>query len=148
MMAQESTEGYVILLKINHAEMTVPIRVASTNTNFLSNGETFQPFPFRIDLPGDDPEQISTVELSIDNVDGQITAGIRSLTPGLAPPTVTMNLVTMDAPDDILVGPLNLSLSRVSINRLVVSGSLTYEPILDRSYPSLRFYPFVAPGMF
>ncbi len=148
MMAQESSEGYVILLTIDHATLASPIRVASSNANFVSNGETYFPYPFQVDLPSDDPEQTNTVELKIDNLDGVITAGVRAIPPGTAQPSVTMEVVTMDAPNTVEVGPLTLSLTSVSITRLVVSGTLAYEPILDRQYPSGRMTPLDFPGMF
>lgn len=148
MMAQESDEGYVILLTIEHAVISAPIRVASHNVDFLSNGEVYLPFPFKIDIPSSDPETISTVELTIDNLDGSITAGIREIPPGSSAPTITMSVVTLNNPDTVEVGPLALELTSVSISRLEVSGTLSYERILDNSYPSGRFRPTEFPAMF
>jgi len=151
MMAQESAEGYVLLLAITHASISVPIRVASAGAPgapFVSQGESYIYCPFTLDLPGDDPESINTIEVSIDNVDRSIAGSIRQIPPGSVPPGFALSVVTLDLPDAVEVGPLALSMLSVSLNRLVVTGSLSYEPILDRSYPSARFFPFDFPGMF
>ena len=148
MMAQESGDGVVILLEITHAAFPVPIRVASHTTDFISNGLVYTAMAFRVDLPADDPESTSTTELIIDNVDGSITAGVRSIPPGSDPPTVSMTVVTLDAPDTIEVGPLLLSISGVRVTRTEVSGTLGYARILDQVIPSGKMNPLNFPGMF
>ena len=147
-MAQESSEGYVILLEISHPSFSPPIRVASHKTDFLSNGLTYFSFPFRIDMPGDDPETVNTVELTLDNVDPLIATGVRAIPPGSVKPTVAMTVVTMDAPDTVLIGPVTMSFVSVLIKRLDVTGSLSYDTRVEQKYPADRLTPLVAPGMF
>ena len=148
MMAQESSEGYVILLLITHSSIPVPIAVASHNTVFTSNGLDYLPLPFQIPLPGDDPETTNTVELAIDNIDGTIAAGVRGIPPGSVPPNVAMSVVTIARPDTIEVGPITMSIVSVTLTRLVVTATLSYDPIFDRPYPADRLTPLTVPGMF
>jgi hypothetical protein len=147
-MAQETSEGLVILLTIDHADMTNPIRVSSTTESFVSNVQTYLPCPFLINLPSDDAETIQELELQVQNVVRDIVAGIRAITPGSAAPTVTMEVVTVSLPDTVEVGPLVLSLRSARYDRQVVTGALGYAPILDQPYPSSIMGPNNFAGMF
>ena len=146
-MAQETSEGLVILLTISHADIAVPIRVSSTLESFLSNGQTYIPNQFLVNMPTDDAETLDELELQVQNVVREIVAGVRIITPGSAPPQVVMRVVTVSQPDEVEVGPLTFSLRSVQYTRQVVTGTLGYAPIFDRSYPSTIMGPTNFSGM-
>ena len=54
--AQESEEAYVVLLTLRHAVLPDPIRIASHETDFQSQGATYLACPFQIDGPPDTPD--------------------------------------------------------------------------------------------
>lgn len=144
MMAQESDQGYVILLKIDHTDISPAIYLSSTDENFTSNGQLYLGCPFKIDMPGTNDR----VTMTVDNVDRNIVLGVRSVTPGTTPPSVDMSIVTLDTPNTVEAGPFNLSLKDARWNKLVVTGRLAYEDIQNEPYPYRRFTPSDYSGLF
>ena len=145
MNAQETAEAFVVLLEITHAAMPTPLRVASVRSEIISNGDTYLGFPFEIPLPEESGDRPPEVELVIDNIDRQIVDAIRVLT---SPPTVSLSVILESTPDQIEAGPFNFTLKKATWNQLVVTGTLSYEDILDEPWPSGTFNPSEFPGLF
>lgn len=75
----------VILLRITHPTLTFPILVANDTINYVHDGETYQGFPFELELIGD-TNQVPRGQLRIQNVDRRIGEAVVNLTtpPGLS----------------------------------------------------------------
>ena len=145
--AQESEEAYVVLLTLRHAVLPDPIRVASHETDFQSNGATYLACPFQIDGPPDTPDAPPATQLSVQNVDRRIVLGVRSIPPGAGDLDVEMAVVTQRQPDTIEFGPYPLKMKSATYNRLVVSGELGFENILSQPASWARLTPNDHPGM-
>lgn len=148
MMAQESPDGYVILLTFTHPTLMDPIRVASSQLDFRSNNETYLACPFQVDAPADSAEAPPQVQLSIQNVDRRIVQAVRSIPPGAGEMAVTMAVVTERFPDTVEFGPFHFTMKSATYNRLVVTGELSFENILSEPASWARFTPNDHPGMF
>ena len=148
MLAQESAEGYVILLTFTHATLMDPIRVASAQSDFRSNNETYLACPFQVDGPPDTADAPPQVQLSIQNVDRRIVQALRSIPPGDGQLGVTMAVVTTSLPDTVEYGPFNFTMKSATYSRLVVTGELSFENILSEPASWARFTPNDHPGMF
>jgi hypothetical protein len=145
LMAQDTSEGFVILLTIDHADLAQPIRVCSNQTDLTSNGDVYQAFPFQVNLPSESDDAPPQVTLSIDNVDRQIVTAVRTIS---SPPTVDMSVVMLSDPDTVEVGPFTFTLNGVEYDRLTVSGQLGFEQILSQPWPEGTFNPTGFPGLF
>ena len=51
MFSEETSDGLLVLLTIDHAGITAPIRLVNNNVDIKSRGEDFLAFPFEIILP-------------------------------------------------------------------------------------------------
>ena len=143
--AQETGEEFIILLTIDHTDLSAPIRVAGARTDVVSRGDTYLAFPFQIDLPQERDDEPPRVNLVIDNVDRQIVTAVRTMS---SAPTVTMEVILASAPDTVEAGSFEFTLKRVRYDRLVVSGEVSYEDILDEQFPGGRFVPANFPALF
>jgi hypothetical protein len=143
--APETDEVFLILLTISAAGLDPPIRVVNDRSGLVSRGATFVAFPFEIALPADDADTLSTVQLRIDNVDRAIVAALRQLT---APPTVTIEVVRAAEPDVIEAGPFAMQLLTADYDALVVTGTLSFEDVLNARFPADDFAPADFPGLF
>ncbi|MGD9850101.1 MAG: DUF1833 family protein [Nitrospirales bacterium] len=148
MLAQESAEGYVITLDLDHPTMTDPIRVCSHQTDFRSQGQTYLACPFQIDGPADSQDAPPQVPLSVQNVDRRIVQGVRSIPPGEGEMSVRMGVVTTRFPDVEEYGPFHFVMKTVRYTREVVTGELSFENILSRPVSWARFTPNDHQGMF
>tara|TARA_Y100000310_G_scaffold105788_1_gene104325 strand:+ start:113 stop:586 length:474 start_codon:yes stop_codon:yes gene_type:complete len=157
MYAQQTEEVFVLLLEIaNEVDPTQPIRVALDSSNLdstlekdgdatYSSAKTFAGGFFRIELPEEAGENISTVRMSIDNVDQKIVTAIRSAS---EPPAVKMWVVLKSTPDTIEAGPYHLVLEGATYDQYTVTGELSFEDITNRRWPKHSFTPFYSPGLF
>lgn len=143
--AQETEEVFVILLTIEHDDLTDPIRVCSDNQNVVSRGETYIAFPFQLTLPIDDASRPPAAQLSIDNVTREIGVAIRTIT---SPARILFEIVRADAPDVVEVEFPNFLLRNVSYDALQVTGDLVVEDLTIEPYPGIKFTPANFPGLF
>lgn len=145
MNAQETGEVLLFLLTINHADLIEPLRFVNNNTAIVSNGATYSPYWFDLQLPDDSSGGISSVRLTIDNIDRQIALVIRSITTAA---TLDLSLILASAPDDLELTLSGLTLRNVEFNAATVSGELIFEERLSNQYPKDLFTPQNFPGLF
>ncbi|MDH3997702.1 MAG: DUF1833 domain-containing protein [Desulfuromonadales bacterium] len=143
--AQQTDQVFLLLLTIDHADLTTPIRVANNNEAIVSRGDNYVAYPFQINLPPDRDEQISQVTLSIDNVDRQIVQAVRSLG---SSPSVSLEVILASDPNYVEAGPFDFSLKSVDYDALTVSGTLGFEDLLNEPFPGDTFSPAEFPGLF
>ena len=133
MYAQETEEVFVLLLEVSTTGEPIRVALDSENldtkltvdgTDTHSTAVTFAGGYFGIELPEEAGENISTVRLTIDNVDRAIVAAIRS------------------------AGPYYLTLESASYDAMTVTGELAFEDVTNRRYPAHEYTPSNTPGLF
>lgn len=141
--AQESNLP-LVLLTIDHAEMEAPIRVVNNNENITSNGNEFIAYPFEISLPDSTEDAPPAAQLKIDNVAREIAQVIRELT---VSPTVLIQVVRQEDYDTVEIEFPAMTLDKVTVDALTVSGNLIYEDLSREPYPAYSFNPAEFPGL-
>ena len=157
MYDQSTEEVFVLLLEIsNEDDPSQPIRTAMDSldldskltvdgTDTHASAVTFAGGFFGIELPEEAGENISSVRLSIDNVDREIVAAIRRAS---EPPEVRMWIVLRSSPDVVEAGPYYFVLEGSEYSAAVVTGELSFEDITNRRFPKHEFTPHLTPGLF
>lgn len=141
----ESSDPFLALLTIDHADLTVPIRVVCNNEDVASRGEEFIAFPFGFTLPDDKEDAPPGASLTISNVSREIGQAIRSI---VGPPTVLIEVVRASDPDTVeLVSPVFL-LRSVRYDAQQVTGVLMVEDLTREPFPALKFTPGPFPAVF
>ena len=143
--ARETWAVFLMLLEIDHSTLDDPIRVVNNQADITSGGNPYTAYPFQIDLPQDDPDELPSVRLTIDNCSREITAGIRALT---SAPTVTLSVILSTSPNTIEAGPIVFSMQDVSISATTITATLVGEDILNIKYPADSITPANFPGLF
>lgn len=143
--SQETDVVALMLVTIDHADLADPIRVVRNKENITSRGDLYVAYPFDLTLPDDIEDTITRVNLTIDNVDRSITQTIRTIT---GAPTVTLEVVLAEEPDEVEAGPFEFALRDVTYNAISVSGELAFEDILNRAVVRHTFTPANFPGLF
>ena len=157
MYSQNTDEVFVLMLEIeNESDPDDPIRVALNSVNVASKltidgTDTYDPAVtfaggfFSIEVPEEAGENISTVRMSIDNVDRAIVQAIRNAS---RPPTVKLWIVLMSTPNTVEVGPYYMVLEGATYDATTVTGELSFEDVTNRRFPQHEFTPHRAPGLF
>ena len=141
----ETGQAFLILLTIDHADISPPIRVVNNTTNITSRGDEFIAFPFDIDLPDSTRESLPRARLSIDNVSREIAQAIRKIT---SPATVLIEVIRASDPDTVEIGFPVFKLRDVKWDVLQVSGDLVVEDLTTEPFPVGQFTPAEFPGIF
>ncbi len=156
--AQDTSEGFILLLTIRHPVLSGPVYLSSDPTTrgtdatgqpyyyTESNSNQYLTIPFQISLPDDDPEKLLTAKLSIDNIDRSIISTIRQM--GTIPGTLQIQIVTMSHPNNVEYDSGELTMRDVQYDALTVSTTMSFENILHEPYPGDRVSPVTAPGVF
>lgn len=143
--APETGEAFLILLTLNHAGLSEPIRVTSDAVTTVSRGNSFVAFPFELILPDDLDDRAPRARLVIDNIDRQIVQAVRGLT---SPLTVLIEIVRAAAPDTVEAQFVDFKLTNVSYDAYKVEGNLTIEDFTAEPFPAAVFSPSLFPGLF
>jgi hypothetical protein len=143
--AAETGEAFLILLTLNHASLSQPIRVTSDAVTTTSRGNDFVPFPFDLTLPDDQDNRSPRARLVIDNVDRQIVEAVRGLS---SAPSALIEIIRAAAPDTVEAQFVDFKLTNVSYDAQRVEGFLTIEDFTAEPFPSATFSPGLFPGLF
>ena len=145
MTAQETGEVLLYLLALSHPTMVTPMYFVNNTEAIVSGGISYQAYPFDVMIP-DDTEEISTIKLTIDNIDRRIVEAIRRID---APAKFTLSMIMASEPDTLLVPPIPCTLQNVSYTAQVVTGDIApYEDIINAIFPLHNFDPARFPGVF
>lgn len=144
--ARETDEAFLLLLTLTHPSLPTAIRVVNDGVDHVIGLETFQRFPFQVTLAPEVEDQPPRAQLEICNVDRQIVTALRSVSGD--PITVEISMVMASSPTVVEAGPYRFQLRDTSYDAMVVSGTLTYEDILNRPFPPRTMTPAAAPGLF
>jgi hypothetical protein len=143
--AQETTEVFLALLKIDHDDLTTPERLVNNTVDIVSNGDTYTAYPFEIMLPDADPERPPEITVAIDNVAQDLIAALRSVS---SPLSFELSVVLASDPDTVEIGPLALEMTFADWDAGVIRGRVAYPELLGEPYPADTFNPADYPGVF
>lgn len=143
--AQETGEAFLILLTIDHPNLSAPIRVTSDAVDTVSRGETFAAYPFELSLPDDGEGRAPRAKLVIDNVDRVIVQAVRSLA---GAPVALIEIVRAGDPDTVEARFADFRLVNVAYDALAVRGDLSIEDFTTEPFPAAVFSPSLFPGLF
>ena len=141
----QTEEAYLVLIKVDHESMDAPIRVTSNGVVTVSNGESFQPYPFTLALPDDTERPFSRGRLTIENVSQTIIESIRSISTALL---ITIQIVLASDLDTVEVEYPDFELTDISYDAQTISGSLNIESFVEEPFPGDSFIPSYFPGLF
>ena len=134
--SQNTERVFIMLVEINHARLTEPIRMTTDGKATTHGGETYDPFPFKVTLPDDRDRSLPTAQLVIPNLDLTVIELIRSVD---SPPDVKLTLVLDDDTDRVERGPWNLKLQNVVYDVGEIKGTLSPVSLLSEPFPGPVF---------
>lgn len=131
-LARQTGEAWLFLLEIEHPDEPQPIRWVNDTAEIIHLGETYEPYPFELQLTLDDEERIPEVGMRLDNVERALMALVRQSD---VAPTFAIKIVLASQPDVIEVEMVGLSLLEITYDAYSVEGTLYPDDLLDTRYP-------------
>jgi hypothetical protein len=146
MLAQDTVEVFVPLLRIEHSGLAEPILLAYNTEQVVRSDGTYLPYAFQINLPKQVEDETPTLSVTIDNTDLEVNDKIRSL---VGQPSVTFMVVLASNPESVEAGPFPLSLQQVDADAQSITGTLGYEmDIFAQQVPAQQYLPTNSQGLF
>jgi hypothetical protein len=143
--AQETGEGFYVLVTITHPEMDEPLRLNNAGANLTSQGELFLACPIGITLSDDSEDRPPQAKLTLDNIDRTIIAYLRSIS---TPCTVALQVVKASDPNTLEAELTDFQLREISYNTLTIEGALSLEWLFQEPAVAYCFTPTHFPGLF
>ena len=146
MMAQETAEVFVPLLRIEHPDLDAAILLAYNTEQVVRADGTYLPYPFQINLPAQSDEDVPEVSLTVDNTDLEVNDKIKTL---VGQPEVTFMVVLASSPNTVEAGPFVMKLANAQGTADSISGTLGQEgDIFAQQVPAQQYLPTNSPGLF
>src|SRR5512134_816854 len=136
LLQQDVSTPWLLLLTITHPTMPTPIRLSSDAVDTISNGQTFQHFPFDLILPDDVEGRAPQAQLRIDNTSQEIVAILRGLT---TPPSLTIQIVRSATPNVVEREWIGLEWRASTIDAGFITGRLSVEDMATEEFPYVTF---------
>lgn len=152
-LSQETMDPFVLLLTISakYAGNWSCIYLTNNSEDLLSNvqdGSTvhnYIAFPFQITLPRAEPGKISQVQLSVTNVSRELIDYIRNVEEAMV---VNLYVINAEEPNVIVAQHLNYTWRGLQYNASTITGTISLEDYLSKSYPAELMTPSNFPGLF
>ena len=145
MYAPESGDIILACVTLTRPGWPAPQYIVNDAQDLVHQGQTYTRFPSTIEMPNDDEEESSPLmKFVIANASGELIGLIRQ---NNYPIEANVRFVLFDTPD-VVEMEFDATLFTVRDDVEKISGALTVEPILDRSFSKYRFTPETTPGKF
>lgn len=146
MLAQQSPEVFVPLLRIEHPDLADPILLAYNSETVSRSDGDYLPYAFQINLPKQSEDDAQSLSVTIDNTDLEVNDKIRAL---VGKPSVTFMVVLASSPNTVEAGPFEMSLQDAQANAQTITGTLGYEDdLFAQGVPGQQYNPDKSPGLF
>ena len=132
--SQETEEGAILLLTIDHDDLQYPLYFSSDPTEqhsttpliykTVSRGQNYYFVPMKINLPSEPQDGTPQASIRFANVGQEIIATVRSI---LTPATVDIELVLMSDPDTVQISFPSFDLTAVDYDATDVNLTLTID---------------------
>ena len=140
------TDQWVFLLEFSHTALASPILFVVDTSPIIHLGAKYAPMAARLTLPRDEQNQVASASLTLDNVT-QTIARIIEDTGGFRGVVVTVKMVYRSRPDIVELDH-EFDLLDIQMTPTVVSGTLSYNKIMDLTVAPMSYRPATKPGLF
>lgn len=145
--AQESSDPFLTLITLSHPSFPQDLRLVNNQENIVSNGNTFQAFPVRIQLPVDDGETVKEVLIEFDNVSLELIDEIRSVSSSERI-GVKLEMILASLPNDIQISLEDLYILNITYNATIIQARIGLDDFLSTELTSEVYSPSNFPGIF
>ena len=137
---------HIVLIEIDHATLSEPIRLVNDFEAIRSNGFDYIPCPYNINLINDAENERPKVTLSISNIGKELTNLIEK-TQGARGAKVSLKLIQKSVPNNIDYN-VEMDFLNIAVTAIDVTGELSLDSILDKKAVAEFYTPVRFAGLF
>jgi len=139
-------EHPVVLVEFQHPQLVTPIRIANSNEDVVSNGDTYIACPINVVIPDDFENELPRARLEIDNVGRAVVRWIEQ-TNGGQNTTVFLRIVQKSNPD-VIEYEICTDFRNITVTPTKISGTLGYEDVLNKVSVPILYTRERFPGLY
>lgn len=149
-----TAEYGIMLIEAEHPDLPTPLRLCNARKDQTFEENLFQAFPFSLSLPGQGDSSIDDITLRVGNGEWDPVDGLEETNPVELLRRLEGQVLVRGwfseglRPDDVIVGPFELTMHKASADVATVSLTLTGDDLLNRPACSYSLTPATAPGAF
>jgi Domain of unknown function (DUF1833) len=132
------------LLEITSPDLAVPLRVTTWDEAVVSNGRTFEAFPFNFAPPSADSNLKSEATIEIATIDARVATGLNAA----SAPTVSVEMVRISAPNEPEKIMTNARAVRAQAGLAQANVTLRARAFADEPACQARYTPSRTRGLF
>lgn len=148
LMAAQTTDVFLVLLRIgvpDSSPMTY-YYLADNTENITYAGQAYTAFPFSLQLPTDESGQITSAQVTIDNVTRNFIDDVRNNTDALK---IDMYIVNAsNSPVSLEASFTDFYLKQITYDEISISGTLSVEEYMTEPFPKDTISASKFPGLF
>ena len=145
-LSSSTAEVPLLLMDIEHPDLTQPIRVATDKADVVSGGNTYVGIPLDVALPQDRSDETPAVSIGMGNVSPETVKALREIQGDDV--QVTLRAVLASNPDHTQAGPYVFTLTSAQWDSIRINGQIGYEQLLNQVLPAYDITPQNLPGSF
>lgn len=143
--AENTSDGILALLTLSSPFLGQPFRFVNDNVEtLLVKGDTYLGFSFAIKFPDVNDRGISSIPITIGNVDPSIGQTIEAIDDALK---AEIEVVRLEAPNQTLYRFRNFFMRNTKATLTTITGQLEYRSGGDFRFPRSRFNTTDFPGL-
>lgn len=151
MTAQETGEVILTLLTLYYDD-TALIRIVDNTESITSNGHSFEPCTFSVNLPDQTSEGYKSCRLQIDNTDLAIYRTIKETALKSRDEKKEIKgeiaVIMASEPNSYVEGPLTFALRNITTTVNSITGEMYDSYLQDMKFTNFTYNPQDFPGMF
>lgn len=145
--AQTTNNTFLVLLEASHSTFTT-VRLVNNTQAIVAGANTYQPFPFAVILPPDDPELQVKARVVVSNVTVELMDELRGVAGSKERIQFALKVIEASAPTVVLQSVSGLTAASVQYDADMIQIDLTIDNFLTEAFPSDTFSPNTFPGIF
>lgn len=145
-LSPNSAECIVEMVTIEHDDLTETLRYCTGGVDIVSNERVFKARAMKLAKPGQGREGAKRARFTIDNIEQDAVAELRSVTKGR--PAVTYEIVLAAYPDDIEEIVTGLQLTAIRPQGETLELEIAPRDDSEEEFPVQSFSPGRTPGLF
>lgn len=146
LQAVNDNQGLLVLLKIDHAALSAPLRLVSDTRNITTLGDTYVGIQFEVTPPSDVAGESPRAQLRIDNTGRDLTFELERLPPGVA--LMGTLIYVYRATPSVIEYWFTVPLTNLHVDIAYLTATMGPDGLMRRPAVLLRFDPTTAPGLY
>ena len=136
----------IFLLEIDNYDLPAPVRVVNDRSDIVFETNTYTALGFNITLPDDLQKGLPSAQLSIDNVGKELVSWLETSNGG---PGTTVRIIQVLRSDPSTAEiDITMSLMNIKVTHEFITGTLSFEDLLNVPAVTLLYTPQNSEGLF